>query len=95
MSRILVVYNICGVKRDNTYHYPAFLQSIENQTFDGEVVVGNGGSGDWGDECYTSYNCDVVGSFRRGICDDPWYQNSQVAAGARHGPCWPYQHWQS
>tara|TARA_R110000824_G_scaffold10866_1_gene47513 strand:+ start:13376 stop:14404 length:1029 start_codon:yes stop_codon:yes gene_type:complete len=39
MSRILVVYNICGVKRDNTSVYPAFLQSIENQTFDGEVVV--------------------------------------------------------
>jgi len=39
MSRVLVVYNICGVKRDNTYQYPIFLQSIASQKFDGEVVV--------------------------------------------------------
>ena len=39
MSRILVVYNICGVKRDNTYQYPLFLESISSQVFDGEVVV--------------------------------------------------------
>jgi hypothetical protein len=39
MSRVLVVYNICGVKRDNTYQYPLFLQSIANQLFDGEIVV--------------------------------------------------------
>lgn len=39
MSRILVVYNICGVKKDNTYQYPIFLDSIASQKFDGEVVV--------------------------------------------------------
>lgn len=37
--RILVVYNICGIKRDNTYKYPIFLQSVADQKFDGEIVV--------------------------------------------------------
>ena len=38
-DRILVVYNICGLKRDNTYQYPMFLYSLLNQKFDGEMVV--------------------------------------------------------
>ena len=48
---------------------------FEEITIDGEVVVGDG-NGDNG-ECYTSGTCDVVGAFRRGVCDDPGYQNSQ------------------
>ena len=45
-------------------------------TIDGEVVVGDGtGEGDGG--CELLGTCDVVGAFRRGVCDDPGYQNSQ------------------
>ena len=44
-------------------------------TIDGDVVVGDGSGVDG--ECSTSDNCDVVGAFRRGVCDDPGYQNSQ------------------
>lgn len=39
MPRALVVYNICGLKRDNTYKYPIFMQSIADQKFDGELVL--------------------------------------------------------
>ena len=38
-NRVLVVYNICGIKRDNTDKYPVFLSNIIEQKFDGEVVV--------------------------------------------------------
>jgi len=37
MSRLLVVYNICGIKRDNTYKYPHYLSSLVEQKFEGEV----------------------------------------------------------
>ena len=53
---------------------PQAFYIFEEITIDGDVVVGDGSV--W-DECYTSYNCDVVGAFRRGICEDPMYQNSQ------------------
>ena len=45
-------------------------------TIDGDVVVGDG-SGEGDGECYISGTCDVVGAFRRGVCDDPGHQNSQ------------------
>jgi len=37
--------------------------------------VGDGS--DFEGECYYSGNCDVVGAFRRGICEDPAYQSNQ------------------
>ena len=49
---------------------------FEEITIDGDVVVGDG-SGEGDGECYTSGTCDVVGAFRRGVCDDPGHQNSQ------------------
>ena len=39
MSRILVVYNICGIKRDNTQKYPRYLSSLAEQNFDGEMKI--------------------------------------------------------
>ncbi|MBC8256574.1 MAG: fibronectin type III domain-containing protein, partial [Candidatus Marinimicrobia bacterium] len=45
-------------------------------TIDGLVVEGDGsGEGDGG--CELLGTCDVVGAFRRGVCQDPGYQNSQ------------------
>lgn len=38
-DRVLLVYNICGIKLDNTEKYPLFLSNIEEQQFDGEVEV--------------------------------------------------------
>ena len=38
-KRTLIVYNICGIKKDNTHLYPNFMQSIRNQypKFSGEI----------------------------------------------------------
>ena len=33
-NRVLVVYNICGIKRDNTDKYPVFLSNLIEQKFD-------------------------------------------------------------
>jgi len=50
-------------------------------TVDGVAVEGNGCGDTCSDgsynECYVEGGCDVVGAFRRGVCDDPQYQNSQ------------------
>jgi hypothetical protein len=50
---------------------------FEEITIDGLVVEGDGSVGGDG-ECYTSGNCDVIGAFRRGVCEEPAYQNSQL-----------------
>ena len=39
MSRILVLYNICVIKRDNTQKYPRYLTSLADQNFDGEMKI--------------------------------------------------------
>ena len=38
-KRALLVYNICGIKKDNTNVYPRFMQGIRNQyqNFSGEI----------------------------------------------------------
>ena len=38
-DRVLLVYNICGIKLDNTEKYPLFLSNIEEQQLHGEVEV--------------------------------------------------------
>ena len=38
-GRALLIYNICGIKLDNTDKYPIFLSNIAEQKFDGELVV--------------------------------------------------------
>jgi len=48
---------------------------LEDVTIDGLVVEGDGGGYD--SACSTSGTCDVIGAFRRGVCDDPGYQHSQ------------------
>lgn len=35
--RALLVYNICGIKKDNTNVYPVFIDEILKQDFDGEL----------------------------------------------------------
>ncbi len=39
MDKILITYNICGIKRDNTEGYIEFLKAIDRQKFDGEKKV--------------------------------------------------------
>lgn len=39
MDRILVVYNICGIKKDNTYRYVQYLNKLLGQNFNGEMKV--------------------------------------------------------
>ena len=50
-------------------------------TIDDVTVEGNGCGDTCSDgsynECYVEGGCDVVGAFRRGVCDDTGYQNSQ------------------
>jgi len=48
---------------------------LDEITIDGDVVVGDGSGTDG--ECYDSGTCDVVGAFRRGVCENPTYQQSQ------------------
>lgn len=39
MNKVLVVYNICGIQKDNTNIYPKYLSSLVNQVFDGQVKI--------------------------------------------------------
>lgn len=48
---------------------------FEEITIDGLEVEGDGTAVDG--ECFVSGNCDVVGAFRRGVCENPAYQYNQ------------------
>lgn len=37
MNKILCVYNICGISKDNTEVYPYYLEKLLNQDFDGQI----------------------------------------------------------
>jgi len=41
MKKTLIVYNICGIAKDNTHLYPTFMESIKKQydTFNGNLKV--------------------------------------------------------
>ena len=38
-NRLLVIYNICGIKKNNTNVYPRYLSSLMEQNFNGEMKV--------------------------------------------------------
>ena len=39
MDRCLVIYNICGIQKDNTTKYAQYLDMLTKQKFDGELKV--------------------------------------------------------